>query len=106
MSATIHFALLTVSGRAGTGATLPVPDSAVVASAEATTTASSALVVITDALPGHIWRCTVTGGNAYVKFGTGTPDASAAASRHKLVPGVYEFAVGVAGEKPAIMDAP
>ncbi|WP_374578288.1 hypothetical protein [Phenylobacterium sp.] len=94
--------LCTVSGRAATGASLPTPDSALVAS-ETLAAGATSLASTVSAQPGMVWRLTVRGGDAWAAFAP-APDASAA-DRWLLPPGVWDFHATRAAEKVAVMAA-
>lgn len=96
--ATVHVMLCAVSGRAQTGASLPVPDSALIGSETltlATASVSSSLI----AERGMIWRLTVRGADVWVAFAM-APDASVG-DRWQLPEGVWEFHA-TAAEKVAV----
>ena len=102
--ATIHIALLSVSARALTGATLPVPDSVTAGSDTKTTSATSALSALTGAV-GQVWSV-VSDGPVFLLFGTGTPTAVSGAGWRLPANVPREFAVTTASEKLAFKDAP
>lgn len=103
---TIHVVLCTVQARGLTGASMPIPDSAIGAGNVDTVTSSgtSALASPSGQL-GQFWSITAKGGDVYLKFGAGTPVAVTDEGWLVLAGTTREFAVSIASEKCAIKDA-
>lgn len=101
--ATIHVELSTVSARARTGATLPIPNSVEIDSDTVTSSGSSAVSTLTGGL-GQVWTVTALDGPVWLKFGTGTPIAAAEDGRLLLEGDSRDYAVTTASEKLAIKD--
>lgn len=102
--ATLHIELSTVQGRALTGMTLPIPDSVEVGADTKTTSASSQLSDLTGQ-PGQVWTVTAAGGDVLLKAGAGSPTAAPDTGRRLQDGQQRDFAVTVANEKLAFIDA-
>lgn len=104
MAATVHVTLAVVQDRAVTGSTLPVPPAAERTAETLTSSAGSAVGTLVSN-EGEVWIVTVSGGNVWVKYGSGTPTA-ASGSGYLLLAGSTQAFGADAGQKMAIKDAP
>ncbi len=102
--ATLHINLCRVAGRADTGMTLPVPSS-IAAGADTVTPSGTSAVSSLEASARDVWTVTAMGGNAWLKFGTGTPLAASDDGWLILDGQTRDFAAMTAGEKIAYMTA-
>jgi hypothetical protein len=106
--ATVHVVLASVDQACSvSGNVIPVPKSAPVNQDTVTTTASSQVAAITAPQPpnGLFWSITAADANVWANFGTGTPTAVAETGWLILAGQTREFAVSVAGEKVAVVNA-
>lgn len=102
--ATVHVVLTGVQGRVSTGAVMPVCNSQPIAVNTMTSSGTSAESGIAGAEVGNFWNVTATGGNVYVKAG-GNPTAATENGYLVLDGQTRDFAVTVAGEELAVVDA-
>lgn len=102
--ATLHIELSVVQARALTGSTLPVADSA---DAGADTKVTSGVSQLSDLIgqPGQFWTVTALDGAVFLEFGAGVPVAGSDAGRLLLDGASRDFAVSVANERLAFVDA-
>lgn len=98
--ATLHVVLARVVSRADTGMTLPVLESVEVDAETVTPTGTSTLSSLT-ASDKDVWNITAFGGDYWLKFGTGTPEAESGAGYLILSGQTRDFAASTDSEKLA-----
>lgn len=100
--------LTTVNGRALTGATLMIPDSAIVDSDVITssgTSQQSGFAVPAGSITNYVWEVQVVGGNIRGKFGTNPTAAAAEGGGRLMIPGRTYYFAATAGDKLAVITA-
>lgn len=98
--ATLHVVLARVVSRADTGMTLPVLESVEVAAETVTPTGTSALSTLT-ASDKDVWNITAFGGDYWLKFGPGEPEAGPGVGHLILSGQSKDFAASWDAEKLA-----